>query len=110
MTTGPLAFSALKFEVSTLNSWIISVFGLTGVAQLQPGSETWAPSAVLSTLPVPRPLATYSPFSGLLLSPSPFPFILITYLVKFVHVLSGLRVLRWVVYRRSWMIDAALRP
>ena len=58
MTTGPLEFSALKFEVSTLNSWIMSVLGLTGVAQLQPGSETWAPSAVMSIVPVPVPLDT----------------------------------------------------
>ena len=33
----------------TLNSWIMSVLGFTGVAQLQPGSDTCAPSAVMSS-------------------------------------------------------------
>ena len=49
MTAGPFWFSALKFEVSTLNSEIMSEFGFTGVSQLQPGSETCAPSAVMSS-------------------------------------------------------------
>ena len=47
-TMGPFWFSALKFDVSTLNSESISELGLTGVSQLQPGSETCAPSAVIS--------------------------------------------------------------
>jgi len=49
MTMGPFWFSALKFEDSTLNSDTMSPFGFTGVSQLQPGSETCAPSAVMSS-------------------------------------------------------------
>ena len=40
MTAGPFWFSALKFDMLTLNSEIMLELGLTGVAQLQPGSET----------------------------------------------------------------------
>src|SRR2546426_4243628 len=49
ITPGPFWFSALKFDMLILNSEIIAEFGLTGVAQLQPGSETCAPSAVISS-------------------------------------------------------------
>src|SRR5215475_1747915 len=73
MTAGPFWFSALKFEVITLNSEIISEFGFTGVSQLQPGSETWAPSAVISREFVGRPLYENALFSGLWLPASPLP-------------------------------------
>src|SRR6202030_4093534 len=53
---GPFWFSALKLDVRTLNSWTKSELGLTGVSQLHPGSETCAPSAVMSKLFVGRPL------------------------------------------------------
>ena len=39
MRIGPFWFSALKFDVRTLNSWRKSEFGLTGVSQLQPGDK-----------------------------------------------------------------------
>ena len=48
ITTGPFEFSAEKFELRTLTSWIISALGFTGVAQLQPGSDTCAPSETIS--------------------------------------------------------------
>ena len=56
MTPGPFWFSALKFDMVTLNSEIMFEFGFTGVAQLQPGSETCAPSAVISSELLGRPL------------------------------------------------------
>ena len=40
ITPGPFWFSALKFDIVTLNSEIMSEFGFTGVSQLQPGSES----------------------------------------------------------------------
>ena len=73
ITAGPFWFSAEKFEVRTLNSWIMSVFGLTGVAQLHPGSDTCAPSAVMSREEVGRPFTLYAPFKALWLPLSPFP-------------------------------------
>ena len=56
MTPGPFWFSALKFDMLTLNSEIMLEFGFTGVAQLHPGSETCAPSAVMSSELPGRPL------------------------------------------------------
>ena len=56
ITPGPFCISALKLDMLTLNSEIIFEFGLTGVAQLQPGSDTWAPSAVMSSEFVGSPL------------------------------------------------------
>ena len=110
MTMGPLEFSALKFEVRTLNSWIMSVFGFTGVAQLQPGSETWAPSAVMSMLFTPVPLATNAPFSGLWLPPSPLPLMPMTWPLKSVPVLRPSPALRWAKPGRILMNSAAFAP
>ena len=73
ITPGPFWFSALKFDIVTLNSEIMFEFGFTGVAQLQPGSETCAPSAVMSSELPGRPLYEYAPFSGLWLPPLPLP-------------------------------------
>ena len=56
ITAGPFWFSALKFDMVTLNSAIMSPLGLTGVSQLQPGSETCAPSPVMSSVLPGRPL------------------------------------------------------
>ena len=56
ITPGPFWFSALKLDIVTLNSEIIFEFGFTGVAQLQPGSETCAPSAVMSSELLGSPL------------------------------------------------------
>src|SRR5437773_5276520 len=56
MRMGPFWFSALKFDVKTLNSWTKSELGLTGVSQLHPGSETCAPSCVMSNEFTGRPL------------------------------------------------------
>ena len=56
ITPGPFWFSALKFDMVILNSEIMFEFGLTGVAQLQPGSETCAPSAVMSSVLPGSPL------------------------------------------------------
>src|SRR5215831_10136522 len=75
MTAGPFWFSALKFDIFTWNSEIMSEFGLTGVSQLQPGSETCAPSAVISREFVGNPLYEKALFSGLWLPASPFPLI-----------------------------------
>ena len=68
---GPFWFSALKFEVCTLNSATMSEFGFTGVSQLQPGSETCAPSAVISIELPGNPLYEYALFRGLWLPASP---------------------------------------
>ena len=57
MATGPFACSAEKFDCRTLNSCTNSVFGLTEVAQLQPGSAPGAPSIVMSRAQVRLPLA-----------------------------------------------------
>src|SRR5215472_17532861 len=73
ITPGPFWFSALKFDIVILNSEIIAEFGFTGVAQLQPGSETCAPSAVISSEFEGRPLYEYALFSGLWLPPLPLP-------------------------------------
>ena len=60
IATGPLACSAPKFDCSTLNSCTNSEFGLTDVAQLQPGSAPGAPSIVMSSdwvrVPLPEKL------------------------------------------------------
>ena len=56
ITPGPFWLSALKFDIVIFNSEIIAEFGFTGVAQLQPGSETCAPSAVISSVFDGRPL------------------------------------------------------
>ena len=57
MATGPFACSAEKFACRTLNSCTNSVFGLTEVAQLQPGSAPGAPSIVMSSAQVRLPFA-----------------------------------------------------
>src|SRR5579862_6556499 len=50
-------------------------FGSTGVAQLQPGSETWAPSDVISiALLEGLPLAVYAPMA-LWVPAAPLPLI-----------------------------------
>ena len=54
---GPFAYSAPKLAWRTLNSCTISVFGLTEVAQLHPGSAPGAPSIVMSNEFVEPPLA-----------------------------------------------------
>ncbi len=72
MELGPLAYSAPKLEDRTLNSWIISVLGLTEVAQLQPGSAPGAPSMVMSRAAVRVPLAEKFPMALWLLEPPPW--------------------------------------
>ena len=47
---------ALAQLVSTRNSCTKSELGFTGVSQLQPGSETCAPSATMSSVLLGRPL------------------------------------------------------
>src|SRR5262245_25869722 len=84
---GPFAYSAEKLEDSTLNSCTISVFGLTEVAQLQPGSAPGAPSIVMSSDEVRVPFAEKLPIALWLLPPppenSPLPLMPITSPVKF---------------------------
>src|SRR5215831_16486798 len=82
-TAGPFWFSALKFEVITLNSSTMSEFGFTGVSQLQPGSETCAPSAVMSRELFGRPLYEKALFKGLWLPASPLALMPIVSPVKF---------------------------
>src|SRR5512145_2029010 len=83
---GPFEYSAEKLDDSTLNSCTNSVFGLTEVAQLQPGSAPGAPSTVMSSDCVRVPLAEKLPIALWLLPPppwySPLPLIPITSPVK----------------------------
>ena len=93
---GPFAYSAEKLDASTLNSCTNSVFGLTEVAQLQPGSAPGAPSTVMSSDIVRVPFAEKLPIALWLLPPppwySPLPLIPITSPVK-----PGRLVTPWVI-------------
>ena len=83
---GPLACSAPKFDWRTLNSCVNSVFGLTEVAQLQPGSAPGDPSTVMSREAVRVPFAVKLPIALWLFPPppwySPLPLIPMTSPVK----------------------------
>ena len=52
----------------------MSGFGLTDVAQLQPGSDAWAPSMTMSSASTRVPLPEKLP-TALCLPPSPLPLI-----------------------------------